>query len=469
MLDSICAAIAAVTYGIQTLANAGKFVFNFNYHFVTTVGHYLARCMALIAHYAGLVKSVLVTVWSNVSYFVNEIYLFLGSVSSMLLKLASIAYEFGSSTYLTGYSAGVAVSGCVGNGYVLIKSAVVDMCSLFAAGASHSVSFVVASVSAVVFLVASLGAACVNFVNGLWYGLGFALSSVASFPTFLTQSADKAWNRLVESVAGVLMGTTKETYLGIIMLCLIYLTLSNFMRFVSCQSLPLFSRRIRRRRQRVPPGANPLQFDRGFESDFDDLYGSDVESRDRQQPPWLNDLNNREIDQVDNNSSSDASDNDDISDNEDAADNANDSDEYTVESDNDEDDDDDDSSDAGSVNSRNSRTYSTGSSEHDIEVQLPPLDQHYSLRSRSSTPARQTGNSAALNSPEDFTWEMERERDKRKCVVCQDEIKSVLVLPCRHLCMCVMCADQIVRSRIPGRRTCPLCRTKITKVMNIYV
>ena len=470
MMDSIYGGIAAVAHGIQTVGNAGKWIFHLNYQIVSTVGHYLSMLFSLIAYHAGVVKLVLQTIWSYIASFITEIYLFLQAVCSMAVKLAMLVYEFGCTVYLNTSSACVAVSEFVVDSALFIKSTFVDMYNLFAAGASHSVSFVVTSVSAFFFLVASLGTACVSFINGVWYCLGFILSSVASFPTFLSQILERSWRRLVEGASGVLMATTKETYLGIVMLCLIYLTLSNFMRFISCRSLPLFSRRVRRRRQRAP-GVNPWQFDRGFESDFEDLYGPDEGGGDRQ-PPWLNDLNSDEAEQdpINNSddSSSDPSDND-VSDNDEDEDDddANDSDVYTVESENS--DVDDDSSDADSVNSRNSQTYSTGSSEHDIEVQLPPIDQHYSLRSRSSTPARQPGKSETLNCPEDFSREMERERDKRKCVVCQDEIKCVLVMPCRHLCMCVVCADQIVRSRIPGRRTCPLCRTRITKVMNIYV
>ncbi|RUS81477.1 hypothetical protein EGW08_010775 [Elysia chlorotica] len=472
MLDSIYAGIATVTYVIQIVGNVALWIFNVNYQFVAAVGHHLTWFFSLISHYVGVVKLVLYTVWFYAVGFVTDIYQFLESVCCMILKLASVMCEFFSSMYLNASYACDTVGEFITSSSMFVKSSVLNMYNLVSAGASHSVGFVVAAWSSVFLLVASLGAACVQFVNALWYGLGFLMSSVASLPTFLSKSAEKLWDGIVESATAFLMATTKETYLGIVMLCLVYLTLSNFMRFFSCRSLPLFSRRMRRRRQRNP-GANPWRVDRGFESDLDDMFGSDEEGRDSQ-PTWLNLGHNNEEAEHDreDNSISDASDNN-LSDNDDNGDDdtTNDSDEYTVESENSEDDDDDDGdeSDAESVNSRNSQTFSTGSSEHDIEVQLPPLHLHYSLRSRSSTPARHPDKHSALSCPEDFSREMERERDKRKCVVCQDEIKCVLVLPCRHLCMCVVCADQIVRSRIPGRRTCPLCRTKITKVMNIYV
>jgi RING finger protein 26 len=135
-------------------------------------------------------------------------------------------------------------------------------------------------------------------------------------------------------------------------------------------------------------------------------------------------------------------------------------------SDND-DDSESDSNTAGSDStvSLNSQTFSSDESENEIDIQLPINEGGYSLRSRSSTPSRVV---KGMN-PEDFEREIERERDKRKCVVCQDLNKSVLILPCRHMCLCVGCANHIVRSRFIERRICPLCRTRIERVMDVYV
>ncbi|GFO19996.1 RING finger protein 26 [Plakobranchus ocellatus] len=464
MLDSIYAGIAAVTYVIQTVGNAGRFIFNLNYQVVTALVHYIGQCISYVDHFARLIKSELLTIGSHIAHFVTEIYLFVESLCAIVWRLTTAVCEVLNSAYSNTASVCAVVVDSITCSAEFVRTAVVDMYNLVVAGASHSISFIITAITTAFLLVASLGAACVSFINGVWHGLGFVLSSVAYFPTFLSKTANNAWKRLVEGVADVVLATTKETYLGIVVLCLIYLTLSNFMRYFSCRSLPLFSRRARRRRIH-PASADPLQFDLGFESDFEDMYDPDVEGRDRR-PPWLNrNSTEPEEDAVnDENSSTSDSNESDTSDNENGDNDANDSDEYTVVTDEDE-----DSSDADSVNSINSRTFSTGSSDRDIEVQLPPLDQHYSLRSRSSTPARQPDKAGPLSSPEDFNREMERERDKRKCVVCQDEIKSVLVLPCKHMCLCVMCADQIVHSRQQGRRACPLCRTRITKVMNIYV
>jgi len=63
---------------------------------------------------------------------------------------------------------------------------------------------------------------------------------------------------------------------------------------------------------------------------------------------------------------------------------------------------------------------------------------------------------------------LDQERERNLCVICQDQVKSVLVLPCRHMCMCVSCARTVVSGRHNDRRICPLCRGNIRVVMNVY-
>lgn len=68
----------------------------------------------------------------------------------------------------------------------------------------------------------------------------------------------------------------------------------------------------------------------------------------------------------------------------------------------------------------------------------------------------------------DLREELERERDKNLCVVCQTENKNIVVMPCRHMCMCKNCCTQLFRIHRYHRRTCPLCRQTITSTMEIY-
>jgi hypothetical protein len=54
------------------------------------------------------------------------------------------------------------------------------------------------------------------------------------------------------------------------------------------------------------------------------------------------------------------------------------------------------------------------------------------------------------------------EDERRMCVVCQEEIKSVLLMPCRHLCLCKECSRRNEISK------CPLCREKISQKIDVY-
>ncbi len=55
------------------------------------------------------------------------------------------------------------------------------------------------------------------------------------------------------------------------------------------------------------------------------------------------------------------------------------------------------------------------------------------------------------------------------CKICLDEIGNMLLLPCKHLCMCNSCA-RILLSSVEGGNCaqCPLCRTDIRNVQKIY-
>lgn len=101
-----------------------------------------------------------------------------------------------------------------------------------------------------------------------------------------------------------------------------------------------------------------------------------------------------------------------------------------------------------------------------INVQLPAPEDRYTLRSR-TTPLGNVTNRQLSSS--DMEKILERERDNRACVVCQDAVKCVLVLPCRHMCLCVECAHQFLSARRRSQRLCPLCRTPIETIMNVYI
>lgn len=81
--------------------------------------------------------------------------------------------------------------------------------------------------------------------------------------------------------------------------------------------------------------------------------------------------------------------------------------------------------------------------------------------------SRQTSNCTPGNE-ESLQRQLELERDKTLCVVCQDQVKKILLLPCRHMCICVMCANHITSIVHWNRRVCPLCRTRIGSLVEVY-
>ncbi|XP_072394962.1 uncharacterized protein [Diabrotica undecimpunctata] len=55
--------------------------------------------------------------------------------------------------------------------------------------------------------------------------------------------------------------------------------------------------------------------------------------------------------------------------------------------------------------------------------------------------------------------------DERYCVICQERNKCILVLPCKHVCMCMECNAQLQLYNT----TCPICRNDIESTMKIFV
>nr|QBK85057.1 MAG: ubiquitin-protein ligase [Pithovirus LCDPAC02] len=48
------------------------------------------------------------------------------------------------------------------------------------------------------------------------------------------------------------------------------------------------------------------------------------------------------------------------------------------------------------------------------------------------------------------------------CCICLDDIRNVVILPCKHMCICKKCSKLDIEK-------CPLCRQNIKKYMEVYV
>ena len=423
---NVCSTLALT---VSTVTEWTAYILHINYVCVTNIYTSLCYILNLLFTVLDSMLQVVFTILVYIFDFLSEIYACVCALLVLLWRICVLVYKVicllftGVETLVVGLWNGGVLT------YKTLQQSAMDVMDTCGSTTDYIALMVQDFVVYVFGMFTAVGNFSTAAVRGFWMGIGYVPATISYLPAFTAEWVTRFWMRCTMWVSFAFMGVTRETYFGIIICCILYMVVSRVLHLLHNRGLTLFPfRRRRQRSSRQTANVDLFPLDTGFESDIDDVDGNNSDDDD-----------NADGDESDAHTELTLSDNDS---------------------------DDDNSGGSESDVSLNSQTFSSEDSDQDIDVQLPTNDDGYSLRSRSSTPSR-----IALKdmNHDDFEREIERERDKRMCVVCQDAHKSVLILPCKHMCLCVACANQIVRSHFPERRICPLCRTRIERVMDVYV
>ncbi|XP_069122004.1 E3 ubiquitin-protein ligase RNF26-like [Argopecten irradians] len=407
-------AMAYVLQGAEYLYGIMRTVIRVNYEMVTAVLYYCVQTLKVVHQCVSVLLTVLYNVISSGVDFLNECCNFLYGIFMLIWKFS----RFIASMLDIVFRAIELLTYAVLSGLKSVLSALYSACINIKLN-SYSWYVYISDITTGVFKTSSGAVALVweitsGVVNYAFHAMNYLLSlswqlidnAMFGFAESVRFLTDQTYFFLVYYLPNI----PKETYLGLITLLLLYIVVISVLNQLSNRDMTFpilnyFGQPSREWEEMADEG--------NFEFSDDDVNVSEVDS------------------EIDNESLSD----DDDDEEEDI--------EFEVT-------DDSDDSDGTSTTLSN-----------DIDIQLPPTtNARYNLR-RSTTPS--------YDRQDDFEHEIEKERERQKCVVCQDQNKSVLILPCRHMCLCVDCGNQIARARNVARRTCPLCRQKIRTIMNVYV
>jgi hypothetical protein len=117
-----------------------------------------------------------------------------------------------------------------------------------------------------------------------------------------------------------------------------------------------------------------------------------------------------------------------------------------------------------------------GDSDGEANERLEARRRTYDLLVKRRDERRQKRSKSKRQDPpqevEDLLLEqVEREREDKLCVICQDREKCIMILPCRHLCICQDCQVSLMRraDQHAHSRTCPICRKNVKQTIKAYL
>jgi hypothetical protein len=101
-------------------------------------------------------------------------------------------------------------------------------------------------------------------------------------------------------------------------------------------------------------------------------------------------------------------------------------------------------------------------------------DQHYGHHSKIISESAKLAINEVKGLPNEFVAKKQHEEevdeveedinDKRKCNVCMDALRTYLLKPCNHVCLCSSCLMLVTSKK---EKLCPICRTEIKEVNHI--
>jgi hypothetical protein len=116
------------------------------------------------------------------------------------------------------------------------------------------------------------------------------------------------------------------------------------------------------------------------------------------------------------------------------------------------------------MNDESSESEESNDETHDDNSQRQGMSYSSTLNLRSRLVPRVEQGKANITT-QHLLYQLEQEQESKLCIVCQDRTRCVIILPCRHLCLCTECCSIIQREH----GSCPVCRQDVRRTMKIYV